>query len=685
MPTDWILYDSNRCDLPATTCIAAKNWELYAQDPSGNVYQLTEDPFYDSWWPKLSPDRTKIMFMRNDAGTKENDWNKSSLWVLPVDGASFTVKKLLGSGAGRAAPSAMGWNFLAHPEWDPQDGHDRIAVIGRTAAPGSETQIYVIPYAESTNSLTTSSAFRVTHGANVSTPRPGLTIDPSWHPDGNSILFSGCTLNQSRTACAGTPGLEIFLTSVAPSPWIEVPYSTPGSNLRYDAYFNPSGDQVAWLHQNHCSRWSIYHGKANVLNPMSDVSPIVDDGAVNSKPAWSPDGSRVYFHKYSSIEQTIWSVPAAGGTATQLSTAGAINERCSLAGPSLDSGPHNAAAGPNPLPPDSIVYASNRCLNVPASSCTSAGQWHIYTQASGSTSPTRLTPDAAYVSFAPVLSPNRTQVLFLRAPLGQGADSTSFSLWVIDAVGTSTPVELVPSGVFARLNNPAWSPNNDGIAFDASTAQQEAAGLPNGSNQIYAVGYSQATRTLTTGAMQLTWGPNQTGDRPGNNVHPAWFHDGQSIIFSGCTPNATRTACDAAYTGADIRLISFPSKTVDVAITSTSPTVGVWYNSALDPHADYIAATLQTSCSATKIMRISLSNGAQTTLFSAASTLVDNAAWSSDSSKVYFDRLPATIGPTIWTTTVGTPPATSPAPTEVMLAGNVPIPCGSGFPNAGAH
>ncbi len=258
-------------------------------------------------------------------------------------------------------------------------------------------------------------------------------------------------------------------------------------------------------------------------------------------------------------------------------------------------------------------------------------------------------------------------------------------LWVIDAVGTSTPVELVPLGVFARLNNPAWSPNNDGIAFDASTAQQEAAGLPNGSNQIYAVGYSQATRTLTTGAMQLTWGPNQTGDRPGNNVHPAWFHDGQSIIFSGCTPNATRTACDAAYTGADIRLISFPSKTVDVAITSTSPTVGVWYNSALDPHADYIAATLQTSCSATKIMRISLSNGAQTTLFSAASTLVDNAAWSSDSSKVYFDRLPATIGPTIWTTTVGTPPATSPAPTEVMLAGNVPIPCGSGFPNAGAH
>src|SRR5580765_1529161 len=56
LPDDFILYDSV-CG-PATACLTTKNTELYAQNrTTGQVYQLTANPQYDSWWPKISPDR----------------------------------------------------------------------------------------------------------------------------------------------------------------------------------------------------------------------------------------------------------------------------------------------------------------------------------------------------------------------------------------------------------------------------------------------------------------------------------------------------------------------------------------------------------------------------------------------------------------------------------------------------
>ncbi len=692
LPVGWILYDSNRCALPATTCVQAENWEIYAQDPSGNTYQLTDDPNYDSWWPKLSPDRTMIMFMRNDAGTKESDWNKSSLWLLPVDGVSFALKKLIGSGAGLASPSALGWDFLAHPEWAPTQ--DRIAIIGRT--PGSGPQIYVVPFDNVTKTATTASTFRITHGATTASVRPGLVIDPSWNPNGGSVLFSGCVLNVGRTACSGTPGLEIFLASavpppVSPSPPIvptEYLYSTPSANLKFDAYFSPNGTQVAYLHENNCSRWSIYHGTANGASPMTNISAIVDDGATNSKPAWNTGSSAVYFHKYNGIEQTIWSTTSTGTGLTQLSIAGSQAERCSAGAPSLASGAAGTPTGVNPLPAGDAVYTSNRCRIVPSTSCVAAGQWDLFVRPSGSSTPVPLLPASGYESFDPVLSPDRSQVLFLRAPIGQRGDSTSYTLWVTNATPTSpatAPVQLTVPGGFVRINNPSWSPNTDAIVFDASTLTQELKGPGRDmNNQIYWVAYNKATKSITSGSpYQATWGASGTGDRPGNNIQPAWNPDGGSIVFAGCQVNGGRTACDATYSKADVMLISSTTHTVELPQTITTVASGgaVWRNPAPSPDGTYYAATKQTTCSSTQIVRITRSTLAQTTLYNPTTTLVDNAAWNSGSTRVYFDRLPQNIGPNLWTTTVGAPPATSPTPTQVLMSGSVPIPCGAEFPN----
>lgn len=678
LPSGWLLYDSNRCPLPATTCATSDNWEVYARDPSGNVYQLTDDARYDAWWPKLSPDRTKIMFLRNDAGTKELDWAKSSLWVLPVNGATLPIK-LVGSGAGQAAPSPFTWDFLAHPEWAPTQ--DRIAIIGRIV--GATPQIYVIPFTNATNTVGT--PYRVTHGANVSTPRPGLVIDPSWRPDGGSVLFSGCTLNAARTACLTTSSsLDIFLTSAAvpPTP-VEFAYSlTTDKKLNFDAYFSPNGTQVAWLHEGHCNRWDIRHATPSGTGGlMTNVSTVIDDGAVNSKPAWTPDSSTIYFHRYSGIEQTIWSVPAAGGSTTQqgLGTNAAV--RCSAGSPSLTAGPPGTPTGPSPLPAGSIVLASNRCIAAVPADCVAPGNWNIFSLASGSTTPVQLAPTSTYESFAPRLSPDRSQIVFLRAPIGQKGDSASYSLWVMDATAGATPVQLVPPSVFFRLDNASWSHDGTAIVFDASTAAQEAKGPgPNQNNQIYWVGYDKATKTLTSGAYQATWGPGGAGDRPGNNIQPSWNPDGGSILFVGCTPNAGRTACNASFSRGNVHLISAIGPVVDTPRTTTTDGT-IWAHPVSSPNGSYIAAIHQLTCSSSALVRMSSTGGSQTTLASPANTLVGNPAWSANSATVYYDRLPANVGPSIWRITPNAP--SSPGPNGTALTQITGLPCGSDFPNAG--
>lgn len=70
-------------------------------------------------------------------------------------------------------------------------------------------------------------------------------------------------------------------------------------------YFSPDGNQLAWLvnvdptanvipgTSTSLGRWAIRIADAHGGN----ASYLIDDGNINSKPAWSLDGQTIYFHR----------------------------------------------------------------------------------------------------------------------------------------------------------------------------------------------------------------------------------------------------------------------------------------------------------------------------------------------------------------------------------------------------
>jgi len=56
------------------------NLEIWISDLDGeNEIQLTSDDQYESNWPRVSPDRSKVLFYRAPKGAKENAYDKFSL------------------------------------------------------------------------------------------------------------------------------------------------------------------------------------------------------------------------------------------------------------------------------------------------------------------------------------------------------------------------------------------------------------------------------------------------------------------------------------------------------------------------------------------------------------------------------------------------------------------------------
>ncbi|HET7571088.1 MAG TPA: hypothetical protein VFJ77_00295 [Gaiellaceae bacterium] len=683
LPSGWIVFDSNRCPLPATTCTTTQEWEVYAQDPLGNVYQVTDSPTYDSWWPKLSPDRKKILFLRTDAGQKEQDWSKNSLWVVPVNASSGPIK-LVGSYSGAASPNAFGWLMQGHEEWAPHQ--DAIVTIG--LVPGHTTQIFVIPFTDATNTVGT--PYQVSHGATATSDRPGNQLDPSWNPDEGSILFIGCALNTARTACDSSNGgsQELILTASAPGVVVEFQRSTTtDGTLNFDPYYAPDGSQIAWLHEDDCTRWDVRHATAT----GGSLATVVDDGAINSKPAWTSDSSTIYFHRYGSVSSTIWSVAASGGSAAKLGLGTNPATVCSSTNPWLTSGAPGTPVGPSPtLPAGAVVFASNRCVVTP---CTGPNpNWEIYSRSSSGTI-TQLTNNAAYDSYGPKVSPDRSSILFYRSTVGESRNSADADLWIMKADGTLYPVYGKPAMVsdpsvgpfhWVRQSGANWSHDGNEIVFAASNATQEAKGPgPDQNNQIYWVQYL-GNGQVGSSVYQATWGASGTGDRPGNNVEPSWNPDGGSILFVGCTPNAGRTACDGVHSSREIQLISSASHAIEVARTTTTDGTGYAFP-VESPNGTTIAAIHERTCTAADVVKLPSTGGTVTTLVNTGS-LNSWPAWTADSSRIYFEQLPATVGPNVWKITPHAPSPPGPDGTGLTqvtgLSGGT-TPCAQEYPNLG--
>ena len=139
------------------------NLEIWLSDFDGdNSIQLTTNDRYESNWPRVSPDRSKVLFYRAPKGSKENSYNQFSLWQLNL--ADQSVKELIPQGA-------YGWTAQGVADWSP-DGNKIVMAASKN---NERWHLYITDQS----------------GQNPKqiSKRESLYLDPSWSPDGSKLVF----------------------------------------------------------------------------------------------------------------------------------------------------------------------------------------------------------------------------------------------------------------------------------------------------------------------------------------------------------------------------------------------------------------------------------------------------------------------------------------------------------------
>lgn len=249
--TDRLVFNSNRTG----------NHEIYTIFIDGaDTRRLTNDPSYESWWPKISPDRTKVLFYRAPRGEHEN-FSQTSLWVYEF--SSDTIRMLRDVGDD-------GWSMQGHGEWSP-DG-TKIAMFGSS---GSSLEIFVTD-SEGRNAV-------------QYTDRGGINTDVSWSPDGATLIFNGFPGDDHATE-----NYELYVMAAEP---LATPVRlTNDTYADYDPYFSPDGEKIAWLRLYDPSAGDLGNGVflgdwAICVSTLDEpgIEYLIQDGNINSKPSWSHD------------------------------------------------------------------------------------------------------------------------------------------------------------------------------------------------------------------------------------------------------------------------------------------------------------------------------------------------------------------------------------------------------------
>jgi dipeptidyl aminopeptidase/acylaminoacyl peptidase len=245
---------------------ATDTFEIYAMSSTGeDIVQLTDDARFDSWWARPSPDGTTILFYRTPAGVHDRDFTATSLWAMAADGTGQV--ELL-------PPGSHGWNQHGHAEWSP-DGNQLVMFGGKNSNP----QIWV-------TDATGRNPRRVAGDA-------GTNVDPSWSPDGDTIVYAGCP----ERVCF-PDDQEVYI--VAADGAGDRQRLTSDDVRDNDPYFSPDGARIAMLSQTSAANGERVAGSWNIrMIPAEggvEASLVTDDLEVNSMPKWL-DGELIYFHR----------------------------------------------------------------------------------------------------------------------------------------------------------------------------------------------------------------------------------------------------------------------------------------------------------------------------------------------------------------------------------------------------
>lgn len=218
----------------------------------GDTEPLSSDPALEGAvnttaeeiWARISPDRRRFVFYRAPTGRSGEHcrYFEQELWIANVDGTG--LRKLFSNEQKKAVAREQGWNakesLQGHADWSP-DGRHLVMVLGHAPSIGpvpllnqGETQLFNLDVDDGTLQQVTSR--RDAEGR-------GLSSDPSYTPDGSTIVFIGCPDRQP--SCDITRILSVPADAVKARSSSTV-YVGDGTGPN-DVYVSPDGRSISWM------------------------------------------------------------------------------------------------------------------------------------------------------------------------------------------------------------------------------------------------------------------------------------------------------------------------------------------------------------------------------------------------------------------------------------------------------
>jgi len=252
------------------------SYDLYVLEGDGPARRLTGDPDYESWRPRLSPDRRTVAFYRTPTSARGRDPATVGLWAVAVDGGSPPV--LL------RPPGYDGWVVQSGVSWAP-GGEQLLMAGGKRDA----TQLW----------LTDARG----QGPTPVAPAPEQSrSDPVMSPAGDAVAFVGCPVDDCDDGRE-----EIYRAPVAGGPAVRL---TEDDRADRDPAFSPDGRWLAWRSQIDSGlneSWDVIVAGAD----GGWARRLLNDDGIAGAPRWAPDGGTLVLHRQEPARATasLWAIP----------------------------------------------------------------------------------------------------------------------------------------------------------------------------------------------------------------------------------------------------------------------------------------------------------------------------------------------------------------------------------------
>lgn len=197
----------------------------------------------DEIWARISPDRRRFVFYRTPVGKNGEHcrYFVQELWIANVDGTG--VRRIFSNEQRDAVAAEQGWPaqdaLQGHADWSP-DGRHVVMVLGHAPSFGpipllnqGETELFNLDV--DSGALQQVTQRRDAQGR-------GLSSDPSYTPDGSTIVFVGCPDRQP--SCDKTQILAVPADAQKATTTSVVFDGDSGAN---DVYVSPDGRSISWM------------------------------------------------------------------------------------------------------------------------------------------------------------------------------------------------------------------------------------------------------------------------------------------------------------------------------------------------------------------------------------------------------------------------------------------------------